>query len=189
MKGSAEKIIKVATDLICKNGYHGTSMQMIANKVGITKSTIFHHFENKEAILLAILDIAYPKAMIRLTMLANDEDLSGTEKLKKFIALHMEMVANKGDVLSIYLREEGTLSAQHAKMQDEGRKQYARFLRKIIRQIQREGDSRFSGMSSTIVTNAILGICNWSVRWYKKDGSMNIEAVCQQLYQIIDPLS
>lgn len=187
MKGSTERIMNATIDLMCTYGYHGTSIQMIAEKVGLSKSTIIYHFNTKEDILLAILDIAYPKMLHRLTMLVNDEDLAGTEKLKKFIALHMNDVATRGDVLNIYLKEEHSLNGQNAKMHIESRKHYARLVRKIIRQIQEEGESRFSGLSSTIITNAILGICNWSIRWYKKDGSMSLEDVCQQLYQIINP--
>lgn len=187
MKANREKIIDAATDLICRKSYHGTSIQMIAKKVGITKSTIFHHFENKEAILLAILDLALPPAMYRLTALVNDEGLTGQEKLKKFIKLHMELVANKGEVLSISLREEIYLSEQNAKFHNEGRKHYARLVREIIRQIQREDSNCFAGMSSSIVANAVLGICNWSIRWYRKDGEMALDEVCDQLYRTINP--
>lgn len=187
MKGSAEKIIDATTKLISKKGYHGTSIQMIAKEVGLTKSTIFHHFENKEAILLAILDIAYPQALYKLTMLVNDEDLSGADKLKRFIELHMDMVANKGDILRIYLREEHTLEGQKAKVHNESRKHYARLVRKIIRQIQDEGHNRYSGLSSTVIANAVLGICNWSIRWYKKNGTMNLQQVCDQIFQLVSP--
>jgi TetR/AcrR family transcriptional regulator, cholesterol catabolism regulator len=188
MKSSREKIIDAAIDLICEKSYHGTSIQMIAKKVGITKSTIFHHFENKEAILLAILDLSLPQPMYRLTMLVNDDSLTGREKLKKFIKLQMEVVAKKGDLLSISLREEVYLSEQNAKIHVEGRKHYARLVREIIKQIQREEHNRFAGMSSSIVANAVLGICNWGIRWYKEDGPISLDEVCEQLFRIIDPL-
>lgn len=187
MSGNREKIIDAAVDLIYKNSFHGTSLNMIAKKVGITKSTIFHHFENKEAILLAILEISLPQAMYKLTGIVHDEDLTGREKLKMFFELHMEVVANERDSLSISLREETYLSGQNAKIHTEGRKNYAMLLREIVRQIQREDQNRFTGLSSSIVTNAILGLLNWGIRWYKKDGSMSLDEVCDQLFRIIDP--
>lgn len=186
MRTSSNRIIDATIGLICRYGYHGTSIQMIARKVGLNKSTILYHFASKEAILLAILDLAFPKMLHQLTMLVNDEKLSGKEKLRKFIELHMNNVATNGDVLSVYLREEHSLSSQNLKMHIDSRKHYARLIRKIIRQIQEEDEeSRFSELSSAIITNAILGVCNWSVRWYKKRGSMSLEEVCQQLHKII----
>lgn len=78
-------------------------------------------------------------------------------------------------------------SAQNARMLDDSRKHYTRLVRKIVHQIQEERECRFTGLSSTIIANAILGICNWSIRWYKKDGPMSLEEICQQLYELIEP--
>ena len=45
MENNSDKIKKTALRLMSKNGYHGTSIQTIADHVGITKSTIFHYFK------------------------------------------------------------------------------------------------------------------------------------------------
>ena len=50
-----EKIIKISSTLISKHGYNGTSFQMIADRAGIHKSTIFHYFSNKEDLLMTLL--------------------------------------------------------------------------------------------------------------------------------------
>jgi len=55
MKKNYDKILNAAIELMGKHGYHGTSVQMIADKIGVTKSTVFHYFKNKEGILFAIL--------------------------------------------------------------------------------------------------------------------------------------
>lgn len=186
MTNNRKRIIEVATELMAKRGYHGTSLQMIADRVGISKSTIFHHFKNKEAILLAILEDAIPAATYNLLMLANEKGYTGREKLKEFIRVHMKLVAERGDILRIYLGESRYLDPQNAKLHKEGRKQYTQMVKQIIDQIQKEDGMLFRGMNSTIVANAILGICNWSIKWYRKNGSMTLDAVCEELYRIID---
>jgi AcrR family transcriptional regulator len=45
-----EKIIQVAEDLFVEKGFRGTSMSEIAEKAGIAKSLIYHHFESKQAL-------------------------------------------------------------------------------------------------------------------------------------------
>ena len=41
-------ILKNALEIFNENGYVGTSINDVAKKSGIAKSTIFHYFENKE---------------------------------------------------------------------------------------------------------------------------------------------
>jgi AcrR family transcriptional regulator len=49
------EILAEATGLFVAHGYHGLSMRQIAEAVGVTKAALYYHFENKEALFLAIL--------------------------------------------------------------------------------------------------------------------------------------
>ena len=44
MEDNYHKILDATIGLMLERGYHGTSVQMIADKVHISKSTIFHYF-------------------------------------------------------------------------------------------------------------------------------------------------
>ena len=50
MHNQKEKILSTALCLFYKNGYDGVSINDIAKAVGISKSTMFHYFENKDAL-------------------------------------------------------------------------------------------------------------------------------------------
>ncbi|MDD3051870.1 MAG: TetR/AcrR family transcriptional regulator [Candidatus Cloacimonetes bacterium] len=50
------KIIENALELFLKKGYDKTSMNEIANKIGISKPAIYHHFKNKESLALSVVD-------------------------------------------------------------------------------------------------------------------------------------
>jgi AcrR family transcriptional regulator len=49
------EILAAGTELFVVHGYHGLSMRQIAEAVGVTKAALYYHFENKEALFLAIL--------------------------------------------------------------------------------------------------------------------------------------
>lgn len=49
-----QAIFEAAADLFAKDGYHNVSMREIADSVGVTSSSIYNHYESKEAILLDI---------------------------------------------------------------------------------------------------------------------------------------
>jgi AcrR family transcriptional regulator len=48
------KILSVAERLFTERGFDGTSIRDISEELGMTKSSLYHHFPNKDAILLAL---------------------------------------------------------------------------------------------------------------------------------------
>lgn len=65
-EGTPERILAAAGALFGEHGYRATSMQAIAEQVGITKPALYYHFSSKEEILhrltLPLLD-AYETAL------------------------------------------------------------------------------------------------------------------------------
>ena len=53
-----EKILETALTLFAKNGYDGTSVEQIAQYVGIKAPSLYKHFKGKEDILNSLIDIA-----------------------------------------------------------------------------------------------------------------------------------
>lgn len=47
------RIVNAALDLFAEHGVGGTSLQMIADAVGVTKAAVYHHFKTKDEIVLA----------------------------------------------------------------------------------------------------------------------------------------
>ncbi|MGW3352485.1 TetR family transcriptional regulator [Nonomuraea rubra] len=48
---TAERILEAARVLFAARGYRATSMQAIADEVGLTKAALYYHFEPKDEIL------------------------------------------------------------------------------------------------------------------------------------------
>jgi TetR/AcrR family transcriptional regulator, cholesterol catabolism regulator len=59
MKRSADtekKIIQAALEMFVRKGYHGTSVNEITRKVGLTKGALYTHFSGKAELLLRIIE-------------------------------------------------------------------------------------------------------------------------------------
>jgi AcrR family transcriptional regulator len=53
-----QRIIDTATRLFAQRGYDGTSLQLIADEMGVTKAAVYYHFPTKLEILVAISQLA-----------------------------------------------------------------------------------------------------------------------------------
>jgi len=50
------RVLDAALDLIAEHGVSGTSLQMIADRIGVTKAAVYHQFKTKEAIVIALTE-------------------------------------------------------------------------------------------------------------------------------------
>jgi len=69
-----ERILAVALDLFVEHGARGTSLQMIADALGVTKAAVYHQFRTKEEILLAVVRPSLDQLMAAVVVAQAAED-------------------------------------------------------------------------------------------------------------------
>ena len=87
-----EQIAEAAMEMIAAGGLSGLSIAGVAERVGIVPSAVYRHYEGKEAVLDAVLDL------LRSRLLANVEAVRAAEhnslgRLRALFARHMTMLA------------------------------------------------------------------------------------------------
>ena len=50
-----ERVLEAALELFAKHGVHGTSLQMIADRLGVGKGAVYYQFQSKDEIALAVV--------------------------------------------------------------------------------------------------------------------------------------
>lgn len=55
LEGTRERLLASALALFAEFSFEGTSLQMIAQALGISKAAVYHHFKTREEILLAVV--------------------------------------------------------------------------------------------------------------------------------------
>ncbi|MDH5637596.1 MAG: TetR/AcrR family transcriptional regulator [Nitrospinota bacterium] len=51
-----QKLLDLSLRMVLERGYHATSLNQICDGAGVTKGGLFHHFPDKEALAVAMLD-------------------------------------------------------------------------------------------------------------------------------------
>ena len=59
MRSTKEDIARIALSLFLQQGYEKTSLNQIAQKVGISKPAIYHHFKNKDELFHQVLSLFF----------------------------------------------------------------------------------------------------------------------------------
>jgi AcrR family transcriptional regulator len=57
-RGAATRahLVAVATELFVERGFEKTSVELVLDRAGVSKGSLYHHFANKEALFEAVLD-------------------------------------------------------------------------------------------------------------------------------------
>lgn len=57
MNRTREKLVQVAADLFARNGFHAVGLDAIIDAAGVSKQTLYNHFESKDDLVLATLEL------------------------------------------------------------------------------------------------------------------------------------
>lgn len=155
------QIIEGCASLFDKVGYHNTSMQMLAEEVGLSKPTLYHYFPSKISILYAIHD-AHITVLLNGLESRNGEDPAAVLRTA-CVAMLNEIATHPGYVRAFmdnYQELEG-------EMKDNirvARRSYFDQIKAVI--IEGIGSGQFRKSDPVLTTYAFLGMCNWAYKWY-----------------------
>ncbi|MFH1950415.1 MAG: TetR/AcrR family transcriptional regulator [Pseudomonadota bacterium] len=169
------EIIKVATAAFKQKGYHGTTMEDIAQKLKITKGSLYYYFKNKEAILfnchMASLDI-----IDKVLQDVEGSNLSPSEKIHAVIYRYLDKMLDEL-LASVLLLEEESLSPKLLTQVIKRRDRAECTIREIVAEGIRRGE--FRDEDPKLLTFAILGAMNWTPKWYNSAGEKNAPDVAR----------
>lgn len=99
-----ERLLTAAAEEFSRHGYAGASIAAIAGRAGVGKSTIFHHFESKDALYLAVIEGAAGEFARTLDQVL-DVDRDVHDSLEQFQVAHLRHLFRNAKVASLVLRE------------------------------------------------------------------------------------
>jgi AcrR family transcriptional regulator len=108
---SKAAVLDAAQRLLQQHGYVGFSMRELAQQSGVAKATIYHHFPDKRAIFLSVLDRHF--RMVTEQLLAAAARPGATRaRLAAVIRAYFAVSTEHGSVLLSSLREAADVDAE-----------------------------------------------------------------------------
>jgi TetR/AcrR family transcriptional regulator, cholesterol catabolism regulator len=177
------EISRAAASLIKEKGFNGSSMESLAKRLRIRKATLYYYFSSKQELLFETLIEAVGGALSRVEKISKS-DVSSREKLRLFILDHIESIVENLEPVTVFLEEGRFLKRQYREKYVVMRDQYEKLLRAILTEGMARGE--FRRVDPKISGLAILGMCNWIIRWYDPEGSLSARDVALQYTDIIE---
>ena len=174
---TAIRIRQVAAALFRERGFNGTSMADLAAEVGITKSSLYHHYPSKQALLAEIIDLTVNRVTPLLRVVA-ESDLPVAERLHRAVHLHTVEGLHDRDAQACFIEEGRYLSSEFMAVHVAKRDRHEFIFRNIIEEGIASGD--FVDQNIGLTVRAVLGMCNSAVRWYQPGGALSPEEIATQ---------
>ncbi|TDI60138.1 MAG: TetR/AcrR family transcriptional regulator [Alphaproteobacteria bacterium] len=154
-----ERVLDAASDLFLSEGYDAASMQQLADKLGLHKSSLYHYVDGKEDLLEQLTRSAQDKAEADLAAAESDPDNGFLAAL----SLAIDQTLNDVGRTSLVLRQKPGTTTGDAVV--ERRRAYDRRLSKLIEAAQQSGKMR-SDIHPMLLARLTMGMVSWLVEWY-----------------------
>jgi AcrR family transcriptional regulator len=159
---------------MCQKGYEATSMNDIADAVGLTKAGLYHYIRGKEDLLFQIM--SYGMDMVDQDVIAPAKLVQdAAERLQTIISRHSKRILEVGGAVSILLDEMYALTPAHRRAIKARKRAYFELIRQTLEKLSAE--SKLRDVSPTVATFCIFGMLSWLSRWYRKEGKLSSEQV------------
>jgi len=175
-------ILEKSTDLFYKYGFVKASIRDVVRAVGVTNSTVYVHFRNKNQILYEIIMDIGSTLLEELRKIVEKHDDS-VECLSKMIFMQTCLIQKKRKEIKIYIEEQYQLLEPYkTRAARQQRQVYDLYYNKIC-QIEDKCILQ-SETDKTVIAFSAFAMMNWAYRWYNENGRLSIEEVANNALSI-----
>jgi AcrR family transcriptional regulator len=101
-------ILESAVELFGAHGYNHTSMQQIAESVGISKGSLYSYFQSKEDLIISIYEHYQQLVFERAFVVGLDGNLPSMERFAKQFQVQFEGILEYKSYMKMHMRGEST---------------------------------------------------------------------------------
>jgi AcrR family transcriptional regulator len=97
------RIIEAALALFAEHGISGTSLQMIADAIGVTKAAVYHQYNTKDEIILAVAEVVL--AGLEAAVTAAEAERSGSRAREVLTAAMIDLAVERRRMAGVLQRD------------------------------------------------------------------------------------
>ena len=176
-----QSVLNIAVDVFNRHGYEATSMGILAENLGITKSAIYHHVPSKGD----LLRLALEEALGGLEGVLDDpraSDGPAEQRLEFVLRGTIAVLAERLPYVTLLLRLRGNTEIERDAL--ERRRAFDRRVAALVDAARTEGSLR-SDIDPRTTTRLLFGTINSIVEWYKPGGPISPEKLADDVITMV----
>lgn len=175
-----EQLLQVCVEVFNENGYDATSMGALAQRLGVTKSAIYHHVSSKEELLELALERALGALEAKFEEV-QEADMPAIQSIEAVLRGSAHVLVEQMPYVTLLLRLRGNSEVELAAMKR--RRDFTRQLGELIARAQEDGDVR-TDITAVAAPRLVLGMLNSVVDWYSPAGIGTPDALADTIVKI-----
>jgi len=178
-----DELIEVAANIFAEKGYANTSIQDIADKLGLLKGSLYYYIDAKEDLLFEVIQ----SNMIFWHGLV--EEIQGStastlHRLHTYIHRNIEGSLHVRDRTAVFIHDFQALSPERQQVILDMRHEHDVLLRDLIRKAKEE-KLIAQDIDVKLVSLAILTMSGSLYRWYNAKGDLSAQSIADDLTRFV----
>jgi len=161
-------LLRVAVEVFNERGYDGTSMEDLAARLGITKSSIYHHVPGKAELLRLAVDRALD-ALFAVTAEPAATTGPAIDRLEHVVRRSVQVLVAELPYVTLLLRVRGNTPVERAALRR--RRDFDRIVSQLVAEAEEAGDVR-PDVDPALTSRLLFGLVNSLTEWYRPDGGL-----------------
>jgi AcrR family transcriptional regulator len=168
-----DTLLAVAVDVFNERGFDGASMEDLAQRLGITKSAIYHHVASKDALLGLALDRALD-GLMDIAARVRALEAPAVERLQLLVHDSVQLLVDELPYVRLLLRVHGNTDVERRAV--ERRRRFDRLVAELVKEAVEDGDVR-ADVDAGVAARLLFGLVNSLVEWYRPRRAADREAI------------
>jgi TetR/AcrR family transcriptional regulator, cholesterol catabolism regulator len=157
-----EELTREASRLFAERGFHGTSMDALAQALGVQKGSLYSLIGSKQELLYVTMRCG--ATAFHAALDAVPERAPAAERVRMALRGHLRVVSEQLDVATVFTREWRYLEGAHRDEIVAERRRYEDRWRALFREGVESGDLR-TDLDIGAATLLVLSAANWAYTW------------------------
>lgn len=176
-----EAVLRTAAQIFNEKGFHATSLDEVAERLQVTKPTLYYYVKNKDEILFECVSIGLQMmedAIQRERVVGG----SAIDQLRAAMRSYVDIVTQDFGMCIIRVGEDPLPAESRKKLRRIKAKVDRHFRELVQRGIEEEG---IVDCDPKITAFTIAGALSWVGRWYRPGGELTPEEIAEQCITVL----
>ena len=176
-KGSGSRsreqdILAAAVDIFHANGYSATSVDDVANSVGILKGSLYYYIDSKEDLLQRIVEEVHEDVEEIIREALARTDLSPLVRLAEYLRTQVDYNVRNIKRVRVYYHDYEQLSPTRLASVRKSRRVNEQSIVALVKEAKEAGEIPAS-MNERLATKTVFATITWMYTWFKPGGGVS----------------